>query len=180
MSGPAVCAVAGLLIVAVRTAGGGAGAAWGGLASIFVAGLPMGFIARGVKAGRWSDHHVGEREKRAIPLLVAALSVALGAALLVFVHAPRELVALVVAMFVGLVVVLAITRWWKVSIHAAVAAGLLAVMLVLFGAWALIGLPLLIGVAWSRTVLDAHSWAQVTVGSLAGFAVAASLFPLLR
>lgn len=180
VSGPAVCAIAGLLVVAIRTAGNGAGAAWGGLASIFVAGLPMGFIVRGVKSGRWNDHHVGEREKRAIPLLVAVASVALGALLLVLVHAPRELVALVVAMLVGLLVVLTITQWWKVSIHAAVAGGLLATMFVLFGAWAIIGLPLLIGVAWSRTVLDAHTWAQVTVGSLTGFAVAVSLFPLLR
>jgi len=179
-SGPAVCAMAALLVVAIQAAGSGAGAAWGGLAAIFVAGVPMGYIVHGVKAGRWSDHHVDSREQRAVPLLVAAGSVALGIALLLVVHAPRELVALVAAMLAGLLVVLTITHWWKVSIHTAVAGGVLGIMLVLFGPWALAGLPLLAAVGWSRMVLDAHSRAQVVVGALAGFTVACALFPALR
>ncbi len=180
LSGPAVCAVAGLLVVAIRNSGNGAGAAWGGFAAIFVAGVPMGYIARGVKAGKWTDHHVGEREQRVLPLLIAAASVALAVILLVAVHAPRDLAALVAAMLAGLLVVLAVTHWWKVSIHTAVAAGLLGIFLVIFGLWALSGLIVLAAVAWSRTVLDAHSWPQVEVGALLGFGVAVTIFPLLR
>lgn len=180
LSGPAICAVAGLLVVAIRNAGNGAGAAWGGFAAIFVAGVPMGYIARGVRAGKWADHHVGEREQRALPLLVAAASVAFAVILLVVVHAPPDLAALVAAMLAGLLIVLAVTHWWKVSIHTAVAAGLLGVFLVIFGLWALLGLTVLVAVAWSRTVMDAHSWPQVTVGALLGFLVAVTIFPLLR
>lgn len=155
ISGPAICAVTGLLVVAIRNAGSGAGAAWGGFAALFVAGIPMGYIAKGVKAGKWSDHHVNDRAKRAVPLLIALSSVAVCAALLAAVNAPQELLALVLAMLAGLVVVLAVTHWWKVSIHAAVASGLLGIFVILFGPWALLGLPLLAAVAWSRTVLDA-------------------------
>jgi membrane-associated phospholipid phosphatase len=180
LSGPAICAVAGLLVVAIRNAGNGAGAAWGGFAAIFVAGIPMAFIARGVKHGRWSDHHVSDRAQRAVPLLVALGSVAAAALLLAIVRAPRELIALVIAMLVGLLVVLIVTRWWKVSIHAAVAGGLLAIFVVLFGPWALLGLVPLAAVAWSRTVLDAHTWPQVIVGAALGALVAVSLFPVLR
>lgn len=180
LSGPAICAGAGLLVVAIRAAGNGAGAAWGGLAAIFVSGIPMAFIAKGVKHGRWNDHHVNDRRQRAIPLLVALASVAVAAVLLVIVQAPRELVALVVAQLVGLVVVLVVTRWWKVSIHAAVAGGLLGIFVVLFGAWALVGLIPLAAVAWSRTVLDAHTWPQVIVGAALGAIVAVTLFPALR
>jgi membrane-associated phospholipid phosphatase len=180
LSGPAICAVAGLLVVAIRNAGSGAGAAWGGFAAIFVAGLPMAYIAKGVKAGRWTDHHVAERAQRAVPLLVALVSVATCAGLLVVVDAPRELIALVVAMLAGLTAVLAVTHWWKVSIHAAVAGGLLAIFVILFGPWALLGLPILGAVAWSRTVLDAHTWPQVLVGALLGALVAAAVFPPLR
>jgi membrane-associated phospholipid phosphatase len=180
LSGPAICAVTGLMVVAIRNAGSGAGAAWGGFAPLFVAGIPMAYIVKGVKAGRWSDHHVEDRTQRAIPLAVAFVSLAACAALLAAVDAPRELIALVLAMLAGLAVVLTVTHWWKVSIHSAVAGGLLATFVVLFGPWALLGLPVLAAVAWSRTVLDAHTWPQVIVGALLGAAVAASTFPLFR
>lgn len=180
LSGPALCAAAGLVVVAIRTSGNGAGAAWGGLAAILVAGVPMAFIAHGVKRGRWNDHHVNDRSQRAVPLLVALASVALAAVLLVVVRAPRELVALVGAQVVGLVAVLVVTRWWKVSIHAAVAGGLLGIFVVIFGPWALLGVAALAAVAWSRTVLDAHTWPQVIVGAALGTAVAVTCFPLFR
>ena len=180
ISGPGVCATAGLLIVAIQTSGSSRGAAWGGLAAILAAGVPMAYIAKGVKGGRWADHHVGERTSRAVPLLVAAASVASCAALLVTIRAPRELVALVVAMLVGLLAVLLLTRAWKVSIHTSVAGGLLGVLVILFGPWALLGLPALAAVAWSRTVLDAHTWPQVVVGAALGALVASTIFPLVR
>lgn len=180
VSGPGVCAAAGLLIVAIQTSGSGRGAAWGGLASILAAGVPMAYIAKGVKSGRWADHHVGERTSRVVPLLVATASVASCAALLVIIRAPRELVALVVAMLVGLLAVLLVTRAWKVSIHTSVAGGLLGILVILFGPWALLGLPVLAAVAWSRTVLDAHTWPQVVVGAALGALVASTIFPLVR
>jgi membrane-associated phospholipid phosphatase len=179
-SGPAICAVAGLLIVAIRNAGSGAGAAWGGLAAIFVAGIPMAYVVKGVKAGKWSDHHIEDRAQRATPLLVGIASVAVGAVLLGLIDAPRELIALVLAMLTGLLAVLAVTHWWKVSVHSAVAGGLLASLVVLFGAWALVGLAPLAAIAWSRTVLDAHTWPQVVVGALLGALIAATVFPALR
>jgi len=180
VSGPAICAVAGLLVVAIRNTGSGAGAAWGGFAALFVAGIPMGYIAKGVKAGKWSDHHVADRTKRAVPLLIALASVAVCAVVLAAVDAPQELVALVLAMLAGLAAVLAVTHWWKVSIHTAVAGGLVSIFVILFGPWALLGLPLLAAIAWSRTVLDAHTWPQVTVGALIGAVTAAAVFPPLR
>ncbi len=50
----------------------------------------------------------------------------------------------------------------------------------LFAAAALLGLPALAAIAWSRTVLDAHSWPQVIFGALLGAAVAVGVFPPLR
>lgn len=180
VTGPPVVAAAGLLIVAVRSSGGGRGAAWGGLAAIFAAGLPMIYVVKGVKAGKWSDHHLAERESRTVPLVIAVASVAVGTALLIAVHAPRDLVALVVAMLVGLLSVVVVTHWWKVSLHASVAGGFVGILLLLFGPWALIGIPALALVAWSRTVLEAHTWGQVIVGSALGFTVASIVFPLVR
>ncbi|SCX60377.1 hypothetical protein SAMN03159343_4085 [Klenkia marina] len=177
---PAILAVAGLLVVAIHSAGSGAGAAWGGFAALLVTGIPLAYVAKGVKAGKWSDHHIAERTQRAVPLLIASASVAVAAVLLVLVNAPRDLIALVLAQLAGLVVVLVVSHWWKISIHTAVAGGFLGTLVVLFGPWALLGLPVLAAVAWSRIVLDAHTWAQVIAGGAMGALVAGTLFPLFR
>lgn len=180
MTGPAICGVVGLLTVAIHAAGKSAGAAWGGLAAVFVSVIPMTYIARGVKSRRWSSHHVDDRAQRTAPLIIAIASLGVGIALLLLVHAPQELTALVLAQLTGLLVVLLVNRWWKISIHLATASGLLAVLTVLFGPWALAGVILLAAIAWSRTVLGAHTWPQVIVGAVVGASVAATLFSLLR
>jgi len=107
---PAVCGVVGLVAVAVHNTGSGAGAAWGGLAAIFVCGLPMAFVVTGVRDGRWDDHHVADRDKRALPLLVALASVVAGAVLLAVVNAPRELVALVLTTVPELIIAITVSH----------------------------------------------------------------------
>lgn len=179
LSSPAVCVVAGLVIVAWNSASRGADAAWAGLAILLCAGIPMAYIIKGVKAGKWSDHHIQRREQRAVPLLVGLGSVAAASVLLILVGAPRLLIALVLSQLAGLIAVLIITRFWKVSIHCATAGGLLGILVVLYGPWALLGILALAAIAWSRVVLDAHTWAQVTVGTLVGFLIGVTLFPLL-
>jgi len=37
----------------------------------------------------------------------------------------------------------------------------------------------LVLIAWSRVVLDAHTWTQVAVGAGIGFLIGSTLFPLL-
>jgi membrane-associated phospholipid phosphatase len=179
VSGPAILVVVGLVVVAARNAGHSAGAAWGGVAILLCAVVPMVYVARGVRAGKWSDHHVSRREQRAVPLLVAAVSITAAAVLLVVVHAPSELISLVLAQLAGLLIVLVVTTFWKVSVHAATAGGLLGVLTVLYGSWALLGAALVLLIGWSRTVLDAHSWPQVIVGAAIGFAVSVVLLPVL-
>jgi membrane-associated phospholipid phosphatase len=177
---PAILAVAGLLIVAIHSAGSGAGAAWGGFTALLVTGVPLAYVTKGIKSGKWADHHIADRTQRAVPLIIASVSVAVAAGLLVLVRAPRDLIALVLAQLLGLIVVLVVSRWWKISIHTAVTGGLLGILTVLFGPWAMIGIPVLLAVAWSRIVLDAHTWAQVLAGAAMGAAVALSFFPVLR
>ena len=179
LSSPAVCVVIGLVVVTWTSATDGSATAWAALAILLCAGVPMAYIAKGVKAGKWSDHHVSRREQRTTPLLVGLGSVAIASGLLILVNAPRPLIALVLSQLTGLLVVLAITRFWKVSIHCATAGGLLGVLVVMFGPWALLGIVPLAAIAWSRVILDAHTWMQVSVGAGLGFLIGWALFPLL-
>lgn len=179
VSSPAVCVVIGLVIVSWNSASQGANAAWLALAILLCAGIPMAYVAKGVKAGKWSDHHIQRREQRAVPLLVGLGSVATASVLLTLVGAPRLLVALVLSQLTGLIAVMVITRFWKVSIHCATAGGLVGVLVVLYGPWATLGVLPLAAIAWCRVVLDAHTWAQVIAGTLIGFLIGCTVFPLL-
>ncbi|WP_250030917.1 phosphoesterase PA-phosphatase [Paractinoplanes maris] len=166
-----------LLLMAV---GFHAGSWWGVGAAIFTAGIPMAYVVRGVRRGRLTSHHIPEREHRRGPLLFGLASVVVGTVALVLLGAPRELLALLAAGITGLVVFALVTAYWKMSIHAGVAAGTVAVLIAVYGPVALLGVPLVPLVGWSRLVLKAHTLGQVVAGTLVGAVIAGTVFPLLR
>ncbi|MFC7275768.1 hypothetical protein ACFQS1_17400 [Paractinoplanes rhizophilus] len=94
---PAVLAAAMPVVIGAHAGSVG----WGLLAALFCAVIPYAMILRGVRRGRLSDRHIGERSQRTGPLLSGLGSVLAGLALLVAGGAPRELIALVVASFAG-------------------------------------------------------------------------------
>jgi len=154
--------------------------AWGLGAAAFAGGLPLAYLLRGARQGRWEDHHVGERQKRPAVILVILGSVLVGTVLMIATGAPRELVALLGAMVAGLLVTLAVTLVWKISVHAAVAGGTVVILALVFGPalnvlWGLVGL-----VGWSGVALRDHTLAQVLGGTVAGGGVALAVFQLLR
>ena len=53
--------------------------------------------------------------------------------MLLLLDAQRELLAAVAAGGVGLVVAAAVNHWWKMSIHTAVAAGALVILMLVYG-----------------------------------------------
>jgi membrane-associated phospholipid phosphatase len=169
-----------LLAVGLHAAGGPSGLLWGLLAALFASIAPMAYIVRGVRRGHWTDHHVTVREQRRVPLLVGLASVVVGLGLLVSLEAPRELVALVAAMVAGLGVTVLVTRWWKISVHTAVAAGTVVVLTLVFGPWLLFLWTVVALIAWSRVELRDHTVMQVVGGIPFGAVVAGLVFALAR
>jgi hypothetical protein len=175
---PAVVAVALPLVVAWHATGHDvlATAAWGVVVAVFFCVLPMAFLVHGARKGKWDGHWVRDRAHRTVPLLVCLLSALAGMAVMLIGRAPRELVALSSAMIVTLVACLVITRWWKVSLHAAVAGGAVAMVTLLFGPWLLLLVVLLALVCWARVALTDHTVAQVVAGALVGPVVGGAVF----
>ncbi len=103
-----------------------------------------------------------------------------GLGLLTAAGAPRELVALVAAMLVGLVTSLFVTLFWKLSIHTAVSAGAILILVLVFGRGFFALAPLVGLVAWARVVSGDHDVGQVLAGAALGATVAGVLFSLLR
>lgn len=152
-------------------AAGPVGVAWSLVGMVFTVAIPAFIVDRGVRSGRYTDHHLREREQRAVPLGLAALSVATGVVVLLVAGAPRAIAALQVAVLVTVVVATAITLVWKVSFHTAVVAAAAAVLTLLGGGWwalSWLAVPLVGG---ARLVLRAHTPAQVAAGLVVGAGV---------
>ena len=178
---PAVL-VATLLVVIGWHAGDTPGVSrwWGLPGALFASVIPLGYVLHGVRSGRLTDHHIPERADRRVPLIFGVASLAAGLVLLILLGAPREVLALLAAGGVGLGVFALVTHWWKMSIHAGVAAGTVAALTAVYGPVALLGAPLVVLGGWARVRLTAHTPAQVVVGALAGAVIAGTVFPALR
>jgi membrane-associated phospholipid phosphatase len=178
---PAPTVAALLLVVAWHTAATAVDAVrWGLLSVLFASLIPFAYIIRGVRRRRLTDHHVRVREQRPIVLVVGIVSVLVGVGLLILLGAPRDLVALVSAMAVGLMSSMLVTLFWKISVHAAVTAGAVVVLVLIFGpslAWT--GLVVAL-VAWARVAVGDHTPAQAIAGVILGATVAGTAFPLFR
>jgi hypothetical protein len=157
-----------------------AGLAWGLLAALFSAVIPYMMVWYGVRRGRLSDRHIGVREQRTKPLALGLVSVLVGLALLGVFGAPRELIALVVAMFAGGLVATVINHFWKLSVHASVAAGTTVILALAFGPEWLATSVVVAAIGWSRVHLRDHTTSQVVAGTVIGAVVSGLVFGLLR
>jgi membrane-associated phospholipid phosphatase len=152
---------------------------WGGIAAVFASVLPYALILRGVRRGRLSDSNISLREQRIRFGVVAITSILLGLAVLAAFDAPAEMVALLASVAVGVACGWVVTLWWKISVHAAIAAGAATVLVLVFGPALLVVWPLVALIAWSRVEVGDHTPAQVLAGVALGVAVNATIFPLL-
>jgi len=112
-------------------------------------------------------------------LAIALASVVCGLLVLLWLDAPGALFALMAAMVAGLAVSLAITSFWKISIHAASAAGTVASLAILVSPWWLLVAPLVLVTGWARVEIRDHTPVQVFVGATVGAVVAAGVLLLL-
>ena len=147
------------------------GVSWvqGIVAAGFTVGLPFLMIIWLKRRGAVTDHHVGVRSQRAPILAASAVSIGIGALILLFLGAPAVLFGEIGGVFIGLVLCMAANLVWKLSVHSAVAAyvGLtLLVPIPVFGP--ALALMLASATGWSRVKLGDHTSTQVLAGHLAG------------
>ena len=170
--------IATTLAVGWHAAGLG-GLAWGAVAAVFAGVLPMVFINRGIRDGRWADRNVGAKRPRLIVLTFIIASVAVGLVLMVGLGAPAELSGYFACKLGSNAVLAAITTAWKISIHCAVASGSVTILTLLFGPWLVPAYLLVALTAWSRVAVKDHSAAQVIAGSLLGAVAAVITYALI-
>jgi membrane-associated phospholipid phosphatase len=151
---------------------------WGAVAAVSASLLPYAIILRGVRRGRLSDRNLSLREERIRLGVMAITSILLGLAILAAFDAPAEMVALQASTAVGVACGWLVTLRWKISVHAAIAAGAATVLPLVFGPALLAAWPLVALIAWSRVEVGDHTPAQVLAGIALGIVVNATIFPL--
>ncbi|MCC3302171.1 phosphatase PAP2 family protein [Arthrobacter sp. zg-Y895] len=138
-------------------------------AALFTVGLPFAGILLLKRRGRVTDHHVGVRTQRAPILAASAVSLGIGALLLVLLDAPAALFGEIGGVFIGMMLCLAANLVWKLSVHSAVAAYVgLALLAPIPAVGAALALLLASATGWSRVKLGDHTPTQVLAGHIAG------------
>lgn len=148
------------------------GLAIGLLAAMFAGGLPYGALLLGIHRGHLGDRHLSRREERPLMMVLGLASVTSGLLVMRWMHAPRDVYALVAAMVAGVAVALAISMFWKISIHSACVSGSVMVLCLVLGPAYTPLAVVAIAVAWARVDLGDHTLAQVVLGLVVGAATA--------
>ena len=127
---------------------------------------PMVYILVGVRIGKFTDSDVSMRSQRVGPFLFGITSALIGLGTLFFTHGPKNLQTLLLITIVSGFVMMIVTFWWKISIHASSLAAAATLLTALYGSVVLPVFVLLLAVCWSRVVLRRHTLGQVIAGSL--------------
>jgi len=119
-----------------------------------------------IRNQRLDDLFIGVRKQRTKIYLLASVCALFGCIILLYLGAPLMLVATFVAGLSAIVIFMCINLLWKISLHTALIAASVTVLLILYGSIAAITAVLLPLIAWARIELEHHSLAQVTTGAL--------------
>ena len=130
--------------------------------------LPVLFISWLLRRGKISDFDVYLRRQRFWPYLFTVFCSLATLGLFWVLNAPSLLLALAAAALAQIVAMFAINFFWKISAHAAGAAGFATLLFYIVGAAAFpvfLLIPLMI---WSRLRLRRHTLGQTLAGALLG------------
>jgi membrane-associated phospholipid phosphatase len=141
---------------------------WLLLSGVFSSGLILAYISYLKQLKVIDSTDLILREQRISPLTFAVLSYAIGYAALLLCGAPILVRGLMFCYATNTLLVLLITRWWKISIHTTGIAGPLVAMLFQFGPGVLPMFVLIPLVGIARVTMQRHTPLQVIAGGLLG------------
>ncbi len=129
-----------------------------------------------VRNSRLDDISASVRRQRTRIYALAGISAGVSCIILFTLKAPLMLLSLSVAGFAGTVVFMCINLWWKISLHTAFIAALVAILFILYGSISAASIILIPLVAWSRIELGHHSLMQIAMGALLGTSILLAVF----
>ncbi|MFP4378557.1 MAG: hypothetical protein ACLFP4_16055 [Spirochaetales bacterium] len=138
------------------------------VASFFSTLLIVAVVALLLRFGAVASIEMDDRRDRPLPLLAGVACYLIGFLLSRLIDASTLVQALLFCYASNTLVILFITRYWKISIHATAAAGASVALAFAFGWWAWPAAVLALLVAIARVILGKHTTWQVIAGICAG------------
>jgi hypothetical protein len=135
---------------------------------------PLAYVIWLVRRGELADIHMPDRRSRIKPLVVI-LGWSMGGLLMFhFWGAPSILIFVILATIGYMMVMSAITLFWKISFHSSAIAATASVGIIAAGinaGWSITALMLIPVVAWARVHLRRHTLGQVMAGCMVGLSM---------
>ncbi|MFF3617878.1 hypothetical protein [Streptomyces sp. NPDC002467] len=158
----------GMLGIGLAAAGDWTGLPWGLLGALCAGLIPAGYIEWERKRGTWGDRHVVDRTQRAPIFFVILGSIGTGSVVMVLGGAPEPILVAMLGLWVMTIGLLTVNTVWKISVDAAVASGVVALLAVVHSPWWLLAYTLTAAMCWSRVALTYHTVAQTIAGAALG------------
>ena len=133
----------------------------------FIAPIALFFILR--RKGKLFDQDASIKEERTFPFIIAIIFYLIGLILMIKLNVNIISIAFWFCYISNTFITIFINKYWKISAHSMGAAGPFAALIVSLGLVALIFLPIVFLVGWSRIKLKCHSFGQVIAGVLLAF-----------
>ena len=121
---------------------------------------------------------IGVRKQRTKIYLLASVCAVVGNVIFIYFEAPLALVATFIAGLSAVVIFMGVNLLWKISLHTALIAASVTLLVILYGPTAIVTAVLLPLIAWARLKLGYHSLAQVAAGALLSSLIVAIVFYL--
>ena len=149
------------------------------LISVAASILPVfGVIVYLVRSQKLESIFINVRKQRTKIYLLAGVCGVVGYVILYYLEAPRELIATFMAGLSAVFVFMCVNFFWKISLHTALIAASVTVLIILYGSVAAVSVALVPLIGWSRIELKHHSPAQVTAGALLAAVIVVVVFYL--
>lgn len=168
-----------LVLASVRDGGGLAALIPGLVAAVTICLAPLLVVVILARRGKLTDHHVGDKKQRRPVMLWTLGSALVGCGILTLINTPVTVWALIAGILGGILALIIVSPFWKVSGHAMTLGGATVSSAMLFGVWSIpfvIAAPL---VCWSRVYLKDHTLSQVLAGFVTGLVVFGSACALI-
>ena len=139
---------------------------------------PLFYIIVGVRLGKFTDIDVSVRSQRTWPFVFGLASALVGLLILILTRGSQNLETLLLITILSGIIMMIITLWWKISLHASSIASAATLLTAFYGAMMLPAFLLVVAVSWSRVVLRRHTVAQVVAGAILSTILTAAILTI--
>lgn len=133
--------------------------------------IPITTVLLLKKLGKITDLDASQKEQRSLPLTLGIIYAGIAYLILNTIDADPLVKGLMFCYMTNSVLIILITRYWKISIHAWGVGAPLAALWIAGFHYFIPAVSILTAVSYARVVLKAHTILQVVIGSILGVAV---------